>query len=167
MNINKISIGQNSTVNGGIIQGSRYDNDEKNQREKEKKYDIAVSYASEQEEFVSRVVKVLRMENKKVFFAPEDEKEYKAKDMFEEFYQIYRYRSKFVVCFISKEYLKKEYTLHEYESAYNKNKKDNGKLIVVSMDGTLPPHYDRDKNYIDAQKYIEIQVADEIMTIIK
>ena len=166
MSINQISIGTNGTVNGNIYQGNHYEERtvKRNVKKMEnaKNYDIAVSYASEQEEFVKRVVKILEVEKLKVFFAPQCEKEYKSKDMLEEFYQLYRYKSEYVVCFVSQEYLNKEYTMIEYEAAYYKKEK----LIVVSVNGALPPYVDKDKNYIDAEGCSVVRIADQIRKIV-
>lgn len=135
---------------------------------KQEEFDVALSYASEQERFVSRVDKILTGEGLRVFFAPDCENEYKAKDMFKKFYEIYRYRSHYVVCFVSKEYLEKDYTMHEYECAFLKNKdKGENRIIVVNFDESVLPHLDPDINYIDATKSREVQVADSILRIVK
>lgn len=171
MGVHNIIVNGNGSIMGSIYQGnSGYMPEEDCQKKKEREvvYDVAVSYAGEQEEFAGRVVKILRKEGLEVFFAQNCEKEYKAKDMFEKFYDIYRYRSGYVVCFLSKEYLQKDYTMHEYESAYLK-RKDVGenRTIVVSLDGSLPEHMDKDINYIDAKGLKEVQVAACIMDIVR
>ena len=129
-------------------------------------FDVAISYASGQEVFANRVSKILKNEGKEVFFAPDCEALYKAKDMFQKFYEIFRYKSKFVACFVSKEYLQKDYTMHEYECACL-NSKDAGenRIIAVQFDGCRLPHFDMDINYIDAQKSREVQVADTKMSV--
>ena len=128
---------------------------------------MALSYASEQEVFVNRVSKILKKEGKEVFFAPDCETVYKAKDIFQKFYEIYRYKSKFVACFVSKEYIEKDYTMHEYECAYLKSKDvGENRIIVINFDGSNLPHFDDDINYIDARNNREVQVADIIIKIL-
>ena len=140
----------------------------KEQNRKEKKYDVALSYASEQEVFVGRVAKILQEEGLELFYAPDREREYQAQDMCRRFYRIYRYQCEFAVCFVSKEYLQKDYTMMEYESSCLKNK-DTGKnrMIVVNFDGSNLPCLDPDISYIDAKNIREVQVADHILEIIK
>ncbi len=142
---------------------------EKNASQKMRKdYDVALSYASEQQVFVNRVRKILSEEGLHVFYAPDCEQEYKAQDMFEKFYKIFRYQSKFTACFISKEYLEKDYTMQEYEASYLKNR-DTGenRVIIVNFDGSKIPYLDPDIKYIDARNIREVQVADHILNIVK
>lgn len=172
--MNNVIVQGNGTLIGDIYQKTEGENSSNiipnvsSHHVSEESFDVALSYASEQEKFVSRVEKILKGEGVKVFFAPDCEKEYKAKDMFQKFYEIYRYRSKYVVCFVSKEYLQKDYTMHEYECAFLKNKDvGENRIIIVNFDGSSLPHLDSDINYIDAQKNREVQVADSILRIIR
>ena len=174
MNMNSVIVQGDGNSIGNIYQGnghgksSNIPSNSFSHHVSEETFDVALSYASEQEKFVSRVEKILKGEGVKVFFAPDCEKEYKAKDMFQKFYEIYRYRSNYVVCFVSKEYLKKDYTMHEYECAFLKNKDvEENRIIVVNFDGSSLPHLDSDINFIDAQKNREVQVADSILRIIR
>ena len=172
--MNSVIVQGNGTLIGDIYQKTEGENSSNitsnvsSHHVSEESFDVALSYASEQEKFVSRVEKILKGEGVKVFFAPDCEKEYKAKDMFQKLYEIYRYRSKYVVCFVSKEYLQKDYTMHEYECAFLKNKDvGENRIIIVNFDGSSLPHLDPDINYIDAQKNREVQVADSILRIIR
>ena len=85
-------------------------NDSRNANINHCRYDFAVSYASEQELYVNRTVKILEKEHINVFFAPNRKEEFLGRDMITEFYNIYRYESMFVACFISEEYLRKDIT---------------------------------------------------------
>lgn len=173
MNNNVIIIGKDAHIKGDINQGKfieksgKSGKSGKNKKKKSHKkyFDLAISYASEQEEIVERVVKILIEEGVELFYAPKNQKEYRAQDMFKKFYHIYRYDSKFVVCFVSKEYLKKDYTMHEFASA-NAEKRYN-KVISVSLDGSRLSGLDKDINYIDAQNMNEVVIADNILQVIK
>lgn len=98
------------TINGGVIQGKNTDAEAeasavKQDMDKKFDFDVAISYSSEETRYVSRVVQILKAEGLRVFFAPDCEEEYTAKDMIAEFYTIYRYRSMFVAAFVSKSYI--------------------------------------------------------------
>ena len=70
MNINTINVGRNGKIEGNICQGSFSDKDVSARGITPAtggSYDVAVSYASEQEDFVRRVVTVLEEEGLKVF----------------------------------------------------------------------------------------------------
>lgn len=135
-------------------------------------YDVAVSYASEDEAYVLRVVKILRAEGLRVFFALDCEEEYVAQNMISSFYEMYRYRSMFVVAFVSKFYIEKDITMHEAATAMLRAR-DEGRncLIPVYMDDSVLQDLDPDINYISVKRkgtiFREVQVADKILRIVK
>ena len=98
-------------------------------------YDVAISYASRQTRFVSRVAKILRLEGLRVFFAPDCEEEFIAQNMVEKFYTIYRYRCLYVASFISAEYLESDICMEEISSALLRTR-DEGRncLIPICME---------------------------------
>lgn len=173
MSKNHIFVQGNGKVIGNIYQGvggghGRTETGHSSQNDiAEESFDVALSYASEQETYVNRVSKILKKEGKEVFFAPDCENLYKAQDMYQKFYEIYRYKSRYIACFVSKEYLQKDYTMHEYECACLKSKDvGENRIVVINFDGSSLPHFDSDINYIDAQKSREVQTADFILKIL-
>lgn len=130
------------------------------------KYDIAISYASEQEHYVYRVARILEQENLKVFYAPNREEEFLGKDMITEFYSIYRYESAYVACFISTDYLKKDITMHEAKTALLRGK-DEGRnyLIPIYFGGVRLDGLNPDIQFMNADKLREVEVADKLKTI--
>lgn len=160
------------TIEGGVCQknnsGDTSDTSPKLKGKKKNQYDVAISYASEQETYVNRVVKILEVENLKVFFAPKREEEYKADDMYSSFYQIYRYQSRWVVCFVSSEYLGKEYTMSEYASAkYKSLDCGENRIIEVCFNNARLPGYDIDINYLNGDKLLPIDTANKIKEIVR
>ncbi len=124
----------NGTIDGTLTQtycGTGNQGDELNRKQNYKfKYDVAVSYSSIDEKFVKRVVKILKLENINVFFAPMNEKEFLSKDMMQEFYKIYRYQCLFVAAFISESYLSKEMTMHEAETAILREEDEDRNCLI-------------------------------------
>lgn len=172
------------TINGTIIQDnngveSKTNNPEKkpaNQEERDEKqsfeYDIAVSYSSTDERYVSRVVNILEQEGLKVFFAPNCEEEFMAQDMIVKFYKIYRYQSEFVVAFVSSAYVAGDVTMQEANSALLRTRDEQRNcLIPVYLDGTKLPQLNPDINYISVNRngytLREVEVADKILRIVK
>ena len=90
----------------------------------EARYDVALSYAGEQERLVSRVAKLLEAEGLRIFFAPYRDDVFIGEDMYARFYQIYRYQSRYVAAFVTADYLRKEITMHEAATAMLRRRDD-------------------------------------------
>lgn len=130
-------------------------------------YDVAISYASEQERTASRVVSILRADNFKVFFAPDRESKYIAEDMIAQFYRIYRYESRYVVAFVTEEYLRKDITMHEATTAMLRRKEEGcNRLIPIYFGDARLQHLDPDINYIRGDGQREVELADKIRSVL-
>lgn len=181
MNRSENIIYNSGTINGSINQvyNSRnnkepdsYEGQANNENNKSPKvdawkYDVAISYASQQESYVSRVVKILKKEGIKVFYAPDREEEFLGRDMIMEFYDIYRYESLFVASFVSNDYLKKDITMHEARTALLREKNENRNCFIpVYFQGAKLEGLNPDIHYLDGEKLKEVEVADKIKRII-
>lgn len=173
------------TMNGNIIQtdcagncGSGKEPENSKERCSQDKelqkyeFDIAVSYSSAETKYVSRVVKILKKEGLRVFFAPDCEEEFMARNMISEFYGIYRYRSMFVAAFVSKSYVEGDITMNEASAAMIREKDEKRNcLIPIYMDDAKLPKLDPDINYIPVNckngSLTEIETADKIIRIVK
>ena len=132
------------------------------------KYDVAISYASEQERYVARVVEILEAENVRVFFAPNRETEFMGQNLINAFYKIYRYESRFVVCFISEDYLRKDLTVHEARTAILRNQIEGKNCVIPIVWGNARIEgLDPDIHYIRGDMLREVEVASKILQIIK
>lgn len=131
-------------------------------------YDLAVSYAGEQERTVSRVSKILKEDGFRVFFAPEREAEYLAEDMITRFYRIYRYESRYVAAFVTEEYLRKDITMHEAATAMLRRREEGRNcLIPIYFGQAVLPRLDPDINYIRGDGLREVELADKIKSILQ
>lgn len=159
---------ENIVINSGFLSGGVVQNGSQAQsapKERESRgtgyvYDLGISYASEQEAYVRRVVKILEEEQVKVFFAPNAEEKYKGRDMYVEFYKIFRYQCRLVACFLSEEYRKKEYTMHEFQAALLR-KEDC--IIPIYFDRVGMKGLDKDINYLKAGPMEETLLAGQIL----
>lgn len=132
-------------------------------------YDIAFSYASEQEQFVLRVAKLLDEMGIKVFVKPFHEEQFLANDLRRETYKMYGLSCRFAACFISVDYWKKEIPRHEFSVVVNRMKKEKRVCIIpVMMDETRPSTLDPDIVYIDAasKDVVEMDVASQMESIV-
>ena len=130
-------------------------------------FDVAISYSSEQEQYVGRVAKILEKEKLCVFYAPNREEEFLGKDMITEFYDIYRYKSMFVACFISAEYLNKDITLHEAKTALLRTKEEKRNCLIPIYWGEVRlKGLDPDVHFLNADALREVEIAEKIKLII-
>lgn len=124
------------------------------------KYDVALSYASENASFVRRVNRRLRARDRATFFAPEQAGHLWGKDE-REFERIYGPGSRYVVPFVSEHYVRKAWTRLEFRAARREAKQRKGELILpVRLDSTPLPGLPEKLQYLDANRFSPEQVAD-------
>lgn len=82
-----------------------------------KPYEIAVSFAGEDREFVEQVVVALVRSGIKVFYDRFEQHDLLGRDLGCFLDQIYQHSAQFVAIFISKSYVEKAWTKHEFSSA--------------------------------------------------
>ncbi len=103
-------------------------------------YDIALSFATEEQELVEKVYRYLKAENILVFFAPalECQVVLSGKNQREVFYEIFGLRADYVALFVSKNYIIKKVTMEEAGIAFAKRGSE-GKVVPIYLDGTSLP----------------------------
>jgi hypothetical protein len=84
---------------------------------KNRDYDIALSFAGEEREYVDRVANLLKDRGVKVFYDLFEEADLWGKDLYAHLSEVYHQRARFTVMFISKAYASKLWTNHERKSA--------------------------------------------------
>src|SRR2546430_17441156 len=85
--------------------------------ETEREFDVALSFAGEDRQYVERVATALRERRVKVFYDEFMLVELWGIDLFSYFDDVYRNRARFAVIFVSKDYVRKTWTSHERQSA--------------------------------------------------
>jgi hypothetical protein len=83
----------------------------------QERYDVALSFAGENREYVEKVAKYLEENGIAVFYDGFEEVKLWGKDLAEHFDHVYRTGAQFCVMFISKHYAEKMWTNHERRSA--------------------------------------------------
>lgn len=103
------------------------------------KYDAALSYESESQDFVREISDILTAEGWNVFFALDRRKELLSKNLKSELYQIYQNDSLVKVLFVTDKYLQSEYTMLEKRRSLSSACENAERLIVVNFMGEKLP----------------------------
>jgi hypothetical protein len=99
------------------------------------KYDVALSYASEDAAYVSAVAGHLRRARLRVFFDQYERTDLWGKDLFEHLDMVYRVLARYCVMFISSHYAAKVWTNHERRSA-------QARALNTAHEYILPARFD-------------------------
>lgn len=123
-------------------------------------YDIVLSFAGEEREYVEAVAKLLQSFNIKVFYDLFEQANLWGKDLYTHLDDIYRNKARFCVMFISENYKRKIWTNHERKSAQAHAFQENREYILPArFDNTEIPGIHPTVGYIDLQKVSPNQFA--------
>jgi hypothetical protein len=109
-----------------------------------KEYDIALSFASEDRDYVSHVAEGLGELGYRVFYDQQEKAKMWGKDMYVHLRDIYFKRAEYTILFASKHYAKKMWTNHERQSAQARAIQENHECILparfddTEIPGLLP-----------------------------
>jgi hypothetical protein len=123
-------------------------------------YDIVLSFAGEQREFVRRIAEGLQESNLKVFFDEYEKANLWGKNLYDHLFEIYNKRALFCIMFISEAYAKKLWTNHERSAAQAAAFSANREFILpVRLDDTKLPGLPETIGYIDARKVTAAEIV--------
>jgi len=110
-------------------------------------FDVALSFAMEDSDLVETVYYYLKAEGLSVFYAPAPECQsiLSGENQREIFYRIFGMETRYVVLFVSKNYVSKSVPMEEAKIAFSKHA-GNGTVIPVYIDGTALPKEILDPN---------------------
>jgi hypothetical protein len=114
------------------------------------KYDIAISYASEQSQYVQNVVKALQEQSLTVFADYLEPHRFLGELLPEELRKIYHDESKHVLLFLSYEYIKKKYTQYEGRIVCERLL-DGDKFFLIKIDDVTLPWLNSAIGYISME----------------
>ena len=133
------------------------------------KYDIALSYASEQRAYVEQVARILNENGLNVFYDCFKEVELWEGDLKKELWKVFSSSAYCVVIFISKEYKEKEYTQYEVSAILSSIMNNNGEMtnnrliLPIALDDSELQLGLKEKKYIDAKKLNPFELAELII----
>lgn len=121
------------------------------------KYDIAISYANEQKDYVSRIYKLLELKGLSVYFAPAYQEELTGTDMTKEFYSIFHDQCLLIAAFVSDEYLQRKWTMAEAAIGLMRSREEKRNCLIPTYWGDARlPDFDPDIHFLTADKPAEI-----------
>ncbi len=127
-------------------------------------FEVALSFAGEQREYVGEVAAGLIELGIRVFYDEQQKVELWGKNQTEELQHVYQEGSATVVMFISREYEAKAWPSHERRSALSRAIRERGVYILpVRFDETVVPGLDPDMSYLRADEFTPRQLASAIV----
>ena len=134
----------------------------KSKREVDYKYDVAISYASEDIEPAEKLANILKEKDVNVFFDKIYEAELWGKDLYRHFTFIFQLAAKYCIVFVSQSYEKKMWTNHELKSAQARALQagDHEYILPVRLDDTEISGLLPTTGYIDIRTIPIEKVAD-------
>lgn len=116
-------------------------------------YEVVLSFAGEDREYVEAVARYLRNNNVKVFYDKYEEVTLWGKDLVEHLDKVFRGSARYCVMFISKNYANKIWTSHERQSALAKAIAEKEEYILPArFDDTEIPGVRPTISYVDLSK---------------
>ncbi len=127
-------------------------------------YDIALSFAGEDRDYVRAVAEELRANGVKVFFDEYKQVDLWGKDLYEHLHFVYSSRAKYCVVFISDAYARKIWTTHERRSAQERALNERREYILPArFDSTEIPGLSSTVGYINLKNYSPKEFAQVIL----
>jgi len=113
-------------------------------------YDIALSFAGENREYVDEVANILKVYGVKVFYDKFEEHIIWGRNLIDYLQDVYKNKAKYTVMFISEHYAKKVWTNHERKSMQERAFKESEEYILPArFDDTEVPGLYSTVSYID------------------
>jgi hypothetical protein len=123
-------------------------------------FDVALSYAGENRDYVRQVARALEMKGVSVFFDEFNEGELWGEDLVEQLHDIYRSRARYCVIFISSHYASKAWPTHEKRSAFERALgQDSPYILPARFDDTILPGLPATIGYISLSDKSPEEVA--------
>jgi hypothetical protein len=113
-------------------------------------YDVALSFAGEDRNYVRAVADLLTSQKVKVFFDEYELVDMWGKDLYDHLHKVYSSRAKYCVIFVSEAYSRKIWTTHERKSAQERALREHYEYILPArFDNTELPGLRSTTGYID------------------
>lgn len=116
-------------------------------------YEVVLSFAGEDRQYVERVADLLRVNDVPVFYDDYEEATLWGKNLTEHLHKVYSGSARYCVMFISKHYAEKVWPTHERRSAFEKAIESKEEYILPArFDDTQIPGLHKHIVYIDLRK---------------
>ncbi|WP_143116010.1 toll/interleukin-1 receptor domain-containing protein [Lentzea xinjiangensis] len=128
------------------------------------KYDVCLSFAGENRDYVSEVAGHLGDMGLRYFYDNDAQHELWGEELTEYLDKVYREDSRFCVMFVSEHYVRKIWTIHERRSALSRGLTDPHRPYVLParFDDTDVPGVRPSTGYLDLRRFTPYQLAEMI-----
>lgn len=130
-------------------------------------YDVALSFAGEQREYVERVAKFLKLKDVRVFYDRDNQSALWGKDLSAALEEIYLDKAQYCIIFISSDYAKKEWTCLEVSAAMERMLHNRPKrieyILPVQFDKTKIPGIGDTLGYLDGTQYTPEEIGQMVL----
>ena len=127
-------------------------------------YDVALSFAGEQRDYVEKVAEILFASGIKVFYDKFEEVDMWGENLLEYLETVYNKKAQFCVIFVSKEYKNKIWTNHERENAQARALENKEPYIIpVKFDETEIAGLKKTIYYLSAKNNTPEELAQKII----
>jgi len=128
-------------------------------------YEVVLSFAGEDRDYVERVAEILRANEVSLFYDDYEEASLWGKNLVEHLQKVYSGSARYCVMFISKHYADKVWPTHERRSAFEKAIESKEEYILPArFDHTEIPGLHKTMGYVDLQKKTPHQLAALILS---
>lgn len=122
-------------------------------------YDVVLSFAGEDREFVEECADILTALGVKVFYDSYEQDALWGKDLYTFLADIYSNKAKYAIVFVSKYYVKKRWTKHEFKFINERMfKSKTGYLLPVFLDDTKLSGIPETQGYLTNKSPYEVAV---------
>jgi hypothetical protein len=130
-----------------------------------KKYDVCLSFAGEDRDYVRQVASYLQRSGVKYFYDEDNQAEFWGKNLQEHLLSVYRDDSRYAVLFISEAYVRKPWAVHERRAALEEALENfqTEYVLPCRFDDTPLNGLHRSISYIDLRSSTPAQLADLII----
>lgn len=128
-------------------------------------YDIALSFAGEEREYVSYVADRIKQAGFKIFYDKYEEVDLWGQDLYQRLYEVYSKRSRYCVVFVSANYANKVWPKHELRSAQERALREarHAYILPVRFDDTELPGLPNTIHYFDARTKKQDELVEFIL----
>lgn len=124
------------------------------------KFDVALSFAGEQRDYVRKVAEILSSKGIKIFYDEFHQSQMWGRHLPEYFQQVYYANSRWCIMFVSADYVSKMWPVQERKYAIDRDVKQlGGYILPVRFDDTPVPGLSSSIGYQDATKVTPEQLA--------
>lgn len=140
------------------------ENSDKKKVQPEYEFDVALSFAGEQRDYVEKVAIILKRKGLDVFYDKFKQSHLWGKNLVEYFQKVYYSKSKFCIMFISRDYLRKMWPVHERKNATARDLEQFGEYILpVIFERVNVPGLDKHRGYLNAKKLTPEMIAQSFL----